>query len=328
MSGRSAVAVYGAIDLGSHNCRMLAAAPARSGIRVVDSFSRIVRLGEAVAARGLLDERAMDRAVEALKVCAERLRTDGVRRWRAVATAACRGAANRDIFINRVAAETGLALEIISPREEAHLTAAGCSALLEARPDHALVFDIGGGSTEIIWLAVGGEGFEVIDLLSLPEGVVSLAERFGGDRVTAKTYAAMVEHVRAQLAPFEAEHRIAKLIARGGAQMIGSCGTVTTLGAVHLGLRRYARTRVDGLEMAAPEIDAVARHLTGQSAAERAAHPCIGRDRADLVVAGCAVLEAIRGLWPAERLRIADRGLREGILIELMAADRRAQSAS
>jgi exopolyphosphatase/guanosine-5'-triphosphate,3'-diphosphate pyrophosphatase len=320
-SARSGGPVYAALDLGTNNCRLLVARPANGTFQVIDAFSRIVRLGERLAATGHLAGAAMDRSVDALHVCAAKLRRRMVTRFRGVATEACRRAANGNDFLNRVARETGIALEIIEPHEEARLALAGCAPLLDTAIPRAILFDIGGGSTEVIWLAHDPHaGWHIVDSISLGCGVVSFAESFGGDRIAPQDYVAMVEQVAALLAPFEARHGIAAAVAAGGVQMLGTSGTVTTIAGVRMDLPRYQRSLIDGCWLQLSDVTEASRRLAGMDWAGRAAHPCIGPSRADLVVAGCAILEAICRLWPVTTLRVADRGLREGILLGLMSA--------
>jgi len=332
--------VYAALDLGTNNCRLLIARPAADGFKVIDAFSRIVRLGEGLGRSGYLSEAAMTRTVQALRICAAKIRQRGVTQARTVATEACRRASNCGAFLNRVRRETGLKLEIISNDEEASLAVRGCAPLLDPGPSHALVFDIGGGSTELGWMRApprrrdGDDNLavampEVGGWHSIPIGVVTLAERHGGHRVTSRIYDTMIGEVRAALAPFEAEHRLGELVADGRLQMLGTSGTVTTLAGVHQDLPRYDRARVDGCYLDFETVRRISRRIAAMSYQRRAAHPCIGRDRADLVIAGCAILEAVCGTWPVGRLRVADRGLREGILLTMMpppetAATRRA----
>jgi exopolyphosphatase/guanosine-5'-triphosphate,3'-diphosphate pyrophosphatase len=309
--------VCAALDLGTNNCRLLIARRHGQGFHVIDAFSRIVRLGEGLAATGLLSEPAMARTLAALRICAGKVARSGARRGRYVATEACRRAANCADFLERVRRDTGLAIEIIASSEEARLVVAGCAPLLDPLVRHALVFDIGGGSTELVWLELGADAARpaVLGFVSVPHGVVTLADRYGGRAVTTAIYDAIVEEVRAALAPFEACHQIAPLVAAGGVQLLGSSGTVTTLAGVHLELPRYDRAKVDGSTLEFVEIERASRRLAGLSWEERAAHPCIGEERADLVLAGCAILEAICRLWPVGRLVVADRGVREGILL-------------
>lgn len=310
--------VLAALDLGTNNCRLLVARPDGTGFRVIDAFSRIVRLGQGLGRSGRLADDAVERTLEALAVCAAKMRRRGVTRFRAVATQACRSAGNGALFLERVAAETGLTLEIIGAEEEAALALAGCRPLFDPAIPGALVFDIGGGSTEIAWQWTGPQGATVA-AVSMPIGVVTLAERHGGDRFTPAGYEAMVEEIGARLLEFERRHGIAEAAAGGAVQLLGTSGTVTTLAGVRLDLPRYNRDRVDGVFLDVRETLAIGRRLAGMDFAGRAAHPCIGRDRADLVVAGCAILEAICRAWPVPRLRVADRGVREGILFGLLA---------
>lgn len=332
-AARPAAPHFAALDLGTNNCRLLVARPAPNGhpggFRVVDAFSRIVRLGEGLEASGALSEAAMDRTLDALKVCAGKIAQRRVYAGRSVATEACRRAVNCGEFLARVRDEVGIELEIISTAEEARLVVSGCAPLLHPRLPYAIVFDIGGGSTEIVWLrhrrsGHGGAGraglpsIEIGGSISLPFGVVTFTERFGGVEVTPAIYRAMVDEAEAALAPFEHEHRIRRHIASRRVQMIGSSGTVTTLAGIHLALPRYIRALVDGSTLTFTQIDKVSRHLAGLDLAGRAASPCVGRERADLVLSGCAILDAICATWPVGQLRVADRGVREGILFDLM----------
>jgi len=311
--------VYGALDLGTNNCRLLIARPALGGFRVVDAFSRIVRLGEGVAGSGRLSDEAMARTVDALKVCAGKLAWQRVGRFRLIATEACRMACNGLAFMDRVESETGLRLEIIDRSLEAELAVAGSAALLAPTAKSALVFDIGGGSTELIFLRLDKGRYRIVEWTSLPFGVVTLAEMFGGIDVRLQDFESMVAHVMPSLERFAATCR-----ATGHAppdHLLGTSGTVTTIAGVHLSLRRYERSKVDGCWLRRADVERVTRRLLGMSFEERAANPCIGRERADLVLAGCAILEGIQALWPSEYIRVADRGLREGILTTLMMED-------
>eukprot|EP00435_Cladocopium_sp_Y103_P076840 s1_g579.t1 len=313
--------VYAAIDLGTNNCRLLVAKRSREGFRVIDAYSRIVRLGEGLASTGQLSDAAMDRAAAALKICADKMHRRGVTNARSIATEACRTATNGAEFIARVKRETGIDLDIVSTADEAQLAVGGCAPLLD--PDHAaaLVFDIGGGSTELMWVHHEGRPKpEILDWTSLPCGVVTLAETYGGDAVSEELFAEMVADVSNRLEPFQ--ERLARYdCADKPFHLLGTSGTVTTIAGVHLGLKRYDRARVDGAWVGLDDVSKVTETLLGMSLAERAAHACVGHERADLVLAGCAILEAIARSWPTDRLRVADRGLREGILFSLMEAD-------
>ena len=326
---------YAALDLGTNNCRLLVARPSRRGFKVIDAFSRIIRLGEGVSASGRLSEAAVERTLDALKVCAAKIRRHGVARSGLIATEACRLAANADEFLERARAETGLDITIVSRETEAKLAVSGCASLIDFGCDFALVFDIGGGSSELIWLDLArrrhasrhslSERMEaqacIAAWTSLPVGVVTLAERFGGKFVNHAMFQSMVELVVELLQPFEAEHRLRDRLCRGKTHLLGTSGTVTTVAGVHLGLPRYERSRVDGCWLDIAEVRTVTAGLLDASYEERVAEPCIGKERADLVLAGCAILEAMLQMWPCERLRVADRGLREGILATLMAED-------
>ena len=314
--------VYGALDLGTNNCRLLIARPARDGFRVVDSFSRIVRLGEGLSRTGRLDETAMDRAYEALALCAERVVKRGVESSRliAVATQACRQAENGPAFVERVRQGTGLKLRIIDPVEEARLSVEGCLNLFDPAAQAVLVIDVGGGSTELSWLRKSGTEMKTVAWLSVPLGVVTLAERHPEPEISDQAwYEAMVSDMSEALAAdgFD-DPEFRSLYAGGQGHLVGTSGAITSLAGVHLNLRRYQRDRVDGLWMTRAECDAAADRLKAMGPKGRAAESCIGPDRADLVLAGAAILDAVQRAWPSERVRVADRGLREGLLLQQM----------
>ncbi len=325
--------IYGAIDLGTNNCRMLMARRAHRGFRVVESFSRIVRLGEGIGARGALSQDAMDRAVEALAVCAQKLERRRVTKLRAVATQACRMADNGPAFIERVRQETGLSLDLISPEEEARLAVQGSLDLLDDSFDAAVVVDIGGGSTEMCWLDLaewrerggypdaGRPGIR--GWTTIPLGVVTLSERLPEpDNMDAEArlawYESLKAEVRKEMRFPKGARRLRPLFDAGRAHMVGTSGTVTSLAGVHLNLARYDRNQVDGLWISSQEARAACDRLSSRDAAGRAGEGCIGAERADLVVAGCAILEAVMDAWPVPRLRVGDRGLREGLLLNLI----------
>jgi len=338
--------VYAVLDLGTNNCRLMIASLHNSQFRIIEAFSRIVRLGEGLSHSGMLGERAMDRALRALKICAEKIEKRGVHRIRAVATQACRAARNGRDFVRRVERETGLKLTIISPEEEAHLSVMGCASLLDgrdaSRPAHAaLVMDVGGGSTELSWvelapdappppappaagtLRAGGRLPRPRYWISLPVGVVTLAERFPepegahtpeGQRAW---FDAMVDHVATTIGAFHDPEPLRPAFDAGHAYIVGTSGAITSLAGMHLNLVRYDRAQVDGLWMSRDHCRTVIGRLLGQARTERELEPCVGRDRADLVLAGAAILEAVQKQWPCERLRVADRGLREGLLLSM-----------
>ena len=339
-----------ALDLGTNNCRLLVAEPEGKGFKVMDAFSRAVRLGEGVEGSNRLSDAAQDRAIRALRICASKIRQHRVRDSRFVATEACRRAANGREFIRRVGRETGLSMDIISPEEEARLAVAGCAPLIDPEADQLLVFDIGGGSTELIWIDMSGTpasrrenliralaplgssvpetataraaAAHIADWISVPMGVSTLNDRFADITDDRERFAMMSWHFEQRLAPFgpyETEDRAA-LTER--LQIIGVSGTATTFGALHLGLKSYDRAKVDGLWLPADGAGEVADRLLTMDPAKRGLHPGIGRDRAELVISGTAILMTILRVWPVERIRIADRGLREGILYGLIQARR------
>lgn len=321
--GRRPPPVLAALDLGTNNCRLLIATPGADGsMRIVDSFSRIVRLGEGVVTSGVLSEAAMERTVAALKVCAQRMDRAKVRHVRAVATEACRQAANAPVLVERVAREAGIALTVISSAEEARLAALGCAPLIGEEYDGALVFDIGGGSTEVIWLKREGGKALITHFASVPLGVMTLSESNGltGD---AARYAAMHEDMRARFAAVRRDMERKGVFEEGRHHLLGTSGTVTTLAGVVLKLPRYVRAKVDGSWHDCSVVLKLAEDLIAVDRKGRAQQGCIGPERADLIVPGCAIFTAIHDVWPCTRLRVADRGLREGILRELMAEARR-----
>lgn len=316
---------YAAIDLGTNNCRLLIARPSGEHFVVIDAFSRVVRLGEGLAQSGRLSDEAMDRAVEALRVCGEKLRKRNVHLARSVATEACRRAGNGMDFIERVREETGIHLNVITAQEEARLAVLGCHILLESGEGPAMIFDIGGGSTELVLIESGPTVPRILDWHSVPYGVVSLSETCGperdGEAARIERYEAMRKLVRDAFAGF-AQRISPKRESRPMAELrlLGTSGTVTTLASLHLDLPQYDRRAVDGLIVPSQDMRAISEKLSSMSPEDRRELPCIGRERADLVVAGCAILETILDLWPADRLGVADRGIREGILRSLMAS--------
>ncbi len=322
---------YAALDLGTNNCRLLIATPTPGGFRVVEAYSRIVRLGEGLSQSGRMSEAAMERAMSALTVCAEKIRRRKCVRIKAIATQACRQAANGPDFIARVAEQTGLRLQIITPKEEAQLSVAGCLNLLDRDAEAALVVDVGGGSTELSWVDLKGEGLDsrprqfapwklpIRAWLSVPIGVVTLAEKFPEvEGSVEQWFRGMVDTVKERIAAFPHAEPLRQTFDGGRAHLVGTSGAITSLAGLHLDLPRYDRNRVDGLWMTRDDCEATTGRLLAWSPQERAAQPCIGPDRADLVLAGAAILQAVQELWPCPRVRVADRGLREGLLLSLM----------
>jgi exopolyphosphatase/guanosine-5'-triphosphate,3'-diphosphate pyrophosphatase len=323
-SGRYGTA-YAALDLGTNNCRLLVARPTYDSFRVIDAFSRIIRLGEGVSASGRLSDAAIGRALEALSVCRDKMRFREVTRARLIATEACRAAANGQEFLDRVQSKVGIELEIVDRETEAQLAATGCTPLIDPGCSGVILFDIGGGSSEIVLLGRSGPGYggppkpDIRGWASLPVGVVTLAERHGGIEVTRDVFEQMVVEVQEHMSAFAAEH--GARLDLDDIHMLGTSGTVTTIAGIHLELPRYDRRRVDGCWMQDDEVSSALDRLLAMPYDERVANPCIGAERADLVLAGCAILEAIRRAFPCARLRVADRGLREGMLVQLMRED-------
>lgn len=325
-SGRFAH-TFAAIDLGTNNCRLLVARASIEGFEVIDAYSRPVRLGEGVALSGVLCGDAIERTLSALDVCAAKIGRNRVTRARHIATEACRRACNGDDFLATVEQRTGLRFDVIPPSEEARLALASCEDLLDPDTPYGLLIDIGGGSTEVSWIRVarrdGRLVTELIDMTSVPWGVVTLTEACIGAQpreqaVTRACYDDMVERIRADLRPFCVRNGVGLALARGEVQMVGASGTVTTVSAHNLGLKRYNRTLVDGSRIDRDSILRICDRLSNLSVAELTHLPCIGDDRADLALAGGAILEAICRQWPAPVVRVADRGLREGVLMDLM----------
>ncbi len=322
---------YAAIDLGTNNCRLLIAREQGAEFRIIDSYSRVVRLGHKLASTGRLDDASMEATVEALKVCAAKMKSKRVHRWRAIATEACRRADNGEAFIARVKEETGIALEIISPRVEARLAVMGCVNLVDPSKDVALVVDIGGGSTELSWVDIrklrDGEEHKVhrppiSAWASLPLGVATLSDLVPEREDRTAWYAEMKQAVRDAIADQGCETRFTRAFEEGKGHIIGTSGTITTLAGVHLKLPYYQRSKVDGLWFRSDDCVRVARDMASRDAAGRATEPCIGTDRAGLLVAGCAITDVLCEMWPSKIIRVADRGLREGMLLGLMGAKR------
>jgi len=313
---------YAAIDLGTNNCRLLVAKPSADGFIVTDAFSRVVRLGEGLAESGRISNRAMDRAVAALSICADKLKRRNVMLARSVATEACRRASNGQHFIDRVRRETGIALDIITAEEEARLAVLGCHILLEPGQGPALIFDIGGGSTELVLVETSGPAPKILDWQSASWGVVSLteSESFDANDAAARqtAYASMRDRVMDSFAQFAERLPIDD---QSDYRLLGTSGTVTTLASLHLDLPYYDRKMIDGLIVPTQSMRDISTELSGLSPTDRAKIPCIGEERADLVVGGCAILESILDIWPAARVGIADRGIREGILRSLISSN-------
>jgi exopolyphosphatase/guanosine-5'-triphosphate,3'-diphosphate pyrophosphatase len=333
--------LYAALDLGTNSCRMLIAQPKGSQLHVVDSFSKTVQLGVGLEASGRLSRSSMTRTIQALRICANKIDKHGVRRMRLVATEACRRARNARDFIRQVRRETGLQLEIIAPEEEARLAVISCAPLVNTTTEELLVVDIGGGSTELVWIDLSavppgdrpqaimrlhmgfdaqGEGpvARVVDWISVPLGVATLKDQFADVDDDAARFALMSWFFEENLAGFSPANAVNR---RDGFQIIGTSGTVTTVAASFLNLKRYDRSKVDGLQMTSDQIDMVIREYVALGPEGRRNDPRIGRDRHALIMSGAAILQAMMRIWPTDRLSVADRGLREGLLYAQMSAD-------
>ena len=320
---------FAAVDLGTNNCRLLIAKDSGDTFKIIDSYSRVVRLGQGLTATGALSDQSMKAAVEAMKVCAAKMKTKRVKRWRCITTEACRRASNGEAFLQRVKAETGLTLEIISPRVESRLAVMGCVNLVDPTKDVALVIDIGGGSTELSWVDVRKLNDDekgrrrlhrppISAWASLPIGVVTLSELV--PEIDDKTlwYDTLRDVVRQKIKEQGCETRFTNLFQQGRGHLIGTSGTITSLAGIHLNLPFYQRAKVDGLWLRTSDAISVARDMGSRTLEDRAKEPCIGNDRASLLVAGCAIIDVLCEMWPSKMIRVADRGLREGILIGLM----------
>ncbi len=312
--------IYSAIDLGTNNCRLLVAQPTASGFKVIDSFSRVVRLGEGLGKDGMLSREAIDRTIDALNICVAKIQRRGVTHMRNVATQACREAMNCDEFIERVEKEVRIKLHIIDPAEEARLAVLGCKALMDRKYSHAIVFDIGGGSTELIWVKLQRNGLpEIIDWTSIPFGVVNMSEKYDTrETISEDQYAGMRRDILNAIKSFEQKNDMQGHVGDGKVQLLGTSGTITTLTAMHMELDIYDRNQVDGARVKSSHIRALCRKLSTLNYDQRLSLKGIGADRADLVVAGCAILESIMDLWPVDEIRVADRGIREGMLLDMM----------
>ena len=334
--------LYAALDLGTNSCRMLIAQPKGSQFHVIDSFSKSVQLGQGLESSGKLSRASMNRTISAMRICKQKLQRHKVKHMRLVATEACRRAKNGQSFVNHIRRETGLKLEIISPEEEARLAVISCAPLVSTRTQQLLVVDIGGGSTELVWIDIKNvprrerprsimrlhRGFvqdpgpfaaaKVVDWISVPLGVATLRDQFEDVEDDSARFALMSWFFEEQLAKFSPYSSDRKL---DGFQIIGTSGTVTTVAASHLGLKRYDRTKVDGLRMTSAQIDAVIRDYLTLGPGGRQSDPRIGQDRHALIMSGSAILQALMRIWPTDRLSVADRGLREGLLYAQMSAD-------
>lgn len=316
---------YAALDLGTNNCRLLIAGhlnpgnPRKPALGIIDSYSRIVRLGEGLGKDGALSADAIERTIKALETCKSKLAKYPIKKARFVATEACRRASNNKDFLRRVQQEVGLKLEIISTEEEARLAFFGCSSLLDDSSTHALTFDIGGGSTEFMWVERNqGHTPKVLGWNSIPYGVMNLSEQFGNTSYAELYFEEIVERLMNRLGEFDSKHGIRNTIDSRDVQLLSTSGTVTTLAAIYMDLERYDRSRIDGINIPVDHLRQAIQKLLKMNPGSRYQHPCIGSQRADYIISGCAILEAIHRTWPIANITIADRGVREGIIIDML----------
>lgn len=333
--------LYAALDLGTNSCRMLIATPESGRFRVVDAFAKTVRLGSGLERTGHLSRGAIGRTLAALEICAEKLERYSVANVRLVATEACRRARNGNHFLSLAARETGLRLEVIRPEEEARLAVISCAPLVSPDAEQILVFDIGGGSTELVWLDLtavarekraqaivnlqmngsgGPDSAQIVDFISVPLGVATLHERYADVADDSARFALMSWYFEEQIAGFKPYLEVLSREDAAGFQMIGTSGTVTTVGAAHLGLRRYDRRKVDGMRLSVRAIEAVIARFLRLGPEGRRSDIGLGRDRSELIMSGAAILQTLLRVWPTESMRVADRGLREGMLFAMMSA--------
>ena len=333
--------IIAAIDLGTNSCRLLVARVNVAGIRtnyfrsrpkpvawkVIDSFAKVVRLGEGMYSHDELSHDAIERTMEALSICRKKLDKYNMHSMRAVATEACRRATNKEVLVNRAREELGLNLEVICAEEEARLALKGCSAILDSRIPYGIVFDIGGGSTEVILVRLKRENkrspgyavpFDVIDSISIPYGVVTTTEAVDLADNQEYVHKMLHEKITDMLSEFVSKNKIIELIKNNEIQVAGSSGTVTTLAAYHLGLAQYERRLVDGMTISYEDLHIVIEKIFAMDKQGSLEESTVGFGRADYVLTGSVILKALCEVIPAKTMRIADRGVREGILIDLM----------
>lgn len=311
--------VFAAIDLGTNSCRLLVG-KYDGHLRIIDSYSKVVRLGENIQLNNELSQEAIERTLKALQICMEKVLGNRVTHLRAVTTEACRRASNSYDLLNRAKSELNLELEVITSHEEANLAISGCANMFQRNIPYVIAFDIGGGSTEVMWVKLkeGTPNFEVIDLISLPFGVVTLSDQFGSFATSPQIYTQIREKVAHDLDAFAARNNIQRFMEKKQVQMVGTSGTVTTLAAIHLKLQRYDRYMIDGIYLRMENIREITQYVLNMPVKQRNLHPSIGVGRSDLVITGSAILEGICDTFEVPYIRVADRGVREGILMGLI----------
>lgn len=308
--------ILGALDLGTSNCRLLISKTEKNKLVELERFSRIVRLGEGLGLRGNLTDIAMQRTISVLKICADKFSRYNLDGQRCVATEACRRAENREELVRRAKDEAGINLEIISTEEEAELAFTSCLNLVDPDAQNVLLTDIGGGSTEIIWAELQ-EGKPIIKKsFSAKIGVMSLSDLLDNQFFRYGTYQEIVAYTTKVFSPIK-ESLYEETSKSKKTQYICTSGTITALAALHLDLQRYNRSLIDGISISRQEIEQVKRKLLHMNQAERENLPCVGRERGDLMIPGCAILEAIYSCWNIDKFVVADRGVRDGVIASL-----------
>lgn len=302
-----------AVDLGTNTVRLLVVEAEGREWRPLHQSQRVTRLGEGQAETGRLLEAPMQRTVDTVSEFIAAARGLGASEIRVVATSAVREAPNRAELLALLRAATGLDASVVSGEEEARLTLQGVAAGLPQLGGSFVLFDIGGGSTELVL----GEDGRLGAVVSLQLGVVRLAERYGD--------AGPVDWARFALMRGEIDGRLAReiparIIEARAPALVGTAGTVTTLAALDLGLPAYDASRVQGHTLARGAVERLLNRLGALAVAERARLPCLEPGRADVIIPGIAICLAVMDRLGYGSLVVSDRGLREGILCEILSA--------
>lgn len=313
---RDAKKYFAAIDLGSRNCRTIVGCQSKAGaFEYIETYSKSVSLADGVAASKKLSRKSMDRTIEALAFCSKVLSRYAGLTYLAVATDAMRRAENASVFIKRVKRELGLIISIITPQEEAYYAALGCIEVLSLETEIFVVFDIGGGSSEIaLCRQKSDKDIELIDSLSIPYGVINLLE--SKDHLTFSGYSNLVQKISDLSRDFLNQYATT-LDFVNNFQCIGTSGTTTTVAALNMNLRFYDREKINDSILQFSEILKTVHYVQSLSEDERKLHPYISQSNEDLVLGGLTILEGIvRGL-PASTITVTDRGVRDGVVYAL-----------
>jgi exopolyphosphatase/guanosine-5'-triphosphate,3'-diphosphate pyrophosphatase len=327
-------------------------------LKVIDSFAKIISLGEGIKQTGVLSEEAIERTIVALRACKKKLDSHRIYKMRAVATEACRQASNTKSLIERVNSEIGVDLEVISPQEEARLVLKGCSGVISDEKNYGILMDIGGGSTEVVWLKINKgmtrPTISVIDSISLPFGVVTISDTYTHSKNNQEIYTVLRKNILSTIDTFMKKNNIRTNFSKGDVQVITSSGTTTTLGSLTLGLSTYDRSSVDGKDFSSKKIVEVGEELLSRYLSSTPTTVKLGKEknfitnkffdhvldksseefkifaynRMGLLAAGVVIINSILESIGDCLVRIADRGVREGILYDLMDSLRTGQSNS